>query len=770
MWDSKFDPNGDQFTIRVANPQTRSIVFFLSLDLTKYNVLMCPRITFDGRVIDYVPINGIDVVIPLNESIGPYDHNWEVNVFDPKPAEGWMAPHQAMHTYHFRVMQPPEYDEEVNLKNLTVVSDKGDVLEPDHPFDPNYTDVKGVHYKYIMTENHEKVIVHAECHKDATGLAFNGVQQQFGHPIEVPTEHGETQALIQCQYSDDVWTKGNTVQRTYVLTIRRELELSHTKVHVSAIHPTAMCNHDDEFHHHKRPGWRCNLFKEKVQIVSYFNNSQAEMSIEPIGVGMPSGMPVPLYIPEGERRDYKLVLRTGTKTQEWPLVLAWTSGCATVACPPMMMNRGGNIKCHHGGSNSCTHEDIPRCCEESNKMTCISHKCPALAVHVPHAKKVACDITAGQVKCSDEDCCMRLCDSVQCPPQWSHIIGADTVQCGQGTSEKCNIETCCERRCSDFNCGAGFIHAPYADQMICSKGQEDHCHASACCNKLPSCTEATCPFPLAQRRDAPDLFCFGLQCTKMDVPHCCSSKATCEGYQCPKPAMALKTLAAYIHCAEEQCSSLDVSNCCKNVDNCGNFKCPDGTLLKKDAGNIQCDTSFCMPSDLQKCCRPAATCAGFKCPPCKELKPFPDQIFCPHSEKCTEKEEHICCEGKGWMVGKKGETCTAACQPLGGCVEDENAWPSHEDTFKQIARDVGVECENLQLGESTYDPSLQGRHCGWKAVKLDPRVEELDIYKLIRCDAVPPPQTQRFCVCGAQDNDCGKPEGANSSTHNIIVS
>merc|ERR1712232_144865 len=61
--------------------------------------------------------------------------------------------------------------------------------------------------------------------------------------------------------------------------------------------------------------------------------------------------------------------------------------------------------------------------------------------------------------------------------------------------------------------------------------------------------------------------------------------------------------------------------------------------------------------------------------------------------------------------GSGGASCETVCSARGGCLEEE--WPTSEEEFEVVTKQVGMSCESVQHGGAKYDPSTDGRHCGW---------------------------------------------------------
>mmetsp|Transcript_46705 Transcript_46705/g.101967 ORF Transcript_46705/g.101967 Transcript_46705/m.101967 type:complete len:123 (+) Transcript_46705:65-433(+) len=90
-----------------------------------------------------------------------------------------------------------------------------------------------------------------------------------------------------------------------------------------------------------------------------------------------------------------------------------------------------------------------------------------------------------------------------------------------------------------------------------------------------------------------------------------------------------------------------------------------------------------------------------------------------------------------WIQGGGGASCSVVCQARGGC--DESAWPKSLEAFEEIVAAAGKTCEATQEGGAKYDPSTDGRYCGWNGP--EPADESP------RCEATVDGGTHRFCPC-----------------------
>eukprot|EP00416_Gambierdiscus_australes_P006989 CAMPEP_0171146222 /NCGR_PEP_ID=MMETSP0766_2-20121228/147456_1 /TAXON_ID=439317 /ORGANISM="Gambierdiscus australes, Strain CAWD 149" /LENGTH=116 /DNA_ID=CAMNT_0011610127 /DNA_START=68 /DNA_END=418 /DNA_ORIENTATION=- len=91
-----------------------------------------------------------------------------------------------------------------------------------------------------------------------------------------------------------------------------------------------------------------------------------------------------------------------------------------------------------------------------------------------------------------------------------------------------------------------------------------------------------------------------------------------------------------------------------------------------------------------------------------------------------------------WVKGSGGASCTTVCQARSGC--DETAWPTSLEEFEKITAEAGHTCVGTQEGGARYDPSTDGRYCGWNGQEGDTEP---------RCGATADSGTYRFCPCNS---------------------
>ena len=113
------------------------------------------------------------------------------------------------------------------------------------------------------------------------------------------------------------------------------------------------------------------------------------------------------------------------------------------------------------------------------------------------------------------------------------------------------------------------------------------------------------------------------------------------------------------------------------------------------------------------------------------------------------------------MKSAGGASCDQACAARSGCSEE--AWPQSEEEFQDAAKaagemgtrfvqlhpglfaisshGTGQVCEGTQTGGAKYDPSTDGRYCGWQGPD--------HMNGETRCGQSGDSGTYRFCPCNA---------------------
>ncbi|CAE7421400.1 unnamed protein product [Symbiodinium natans] len=97
------------------------------------------------------------------------------------------------------------------------------------------------------------------------------------------------------------------------------------------------------------------------------------------------------------------------------------------------------------------------------------------------------------------------------------------------------------------------------------------------------------------------------------------------------------------------------------------------------------------------------------------------------------------CSAITWVKSAAGASCDQACAARDGC--NDEAWPTSEEEFYDAAKLAGQVCEGTQTGGAKYDPSTDGRYCGWSGPD--------SMNGESRCSQSGDSGTYRFCPCNA---------------------
>merc|ERR1712151_800377 len=114
--------------------------------------------------------------------------------------------------------------------------------------------------------------------------------------------------------------------------------------------------------------------------------------------------------------------------------------------------------------------------------------------------------------------------------------------------------------------------------------------------------------------------------------------------------------------------------------------------------------------------------------------------------------------GAVWVKGGGGSSCETVCAARSGC--NEEAWPETEEEFLTIMSGINFECKGTQEGGAKYDPSTDGRYCGWKGPD-EANAEEP------RCSVAGDSGTYRFCPCNADKELCARTKVGRTAISNF---
>lgn len=94
-----------------------------------------------------------------------------------------------------------------------------------------------------------------------------------------------------------------------------------------------------------------------------------------------------------------------------------------------------------------------------------------------------------------------------------------------------------------------------------------------------------------------------------------------------------------------------------------------------------------------------------------------------------------------WVKGTIRASCNEACQSVGGCVEEDWAWPQSAADFQALVLPRTSHACQVREGGYPYDPSASGSDCRWRGSR------DLAASAIARCASQAPQRTSRFCPC-----------------------
>ncbi|CAJ1341231.1 unnamed protein product, partial [Effrenium voratum] len=209
----QFDGKGHDFTLTIENPEVKSFIITVELDLKYYDLLALPRIEVDGKVIEVSPLNTIVVPVLMNSSIGPEDKIVSIKLMDPsgKGFGGFLGfgAKPRDHEYRIRCLQPPEFQNVVKISDLQLKLQDGKMLEP------TKSDVRVTgQYWYTLPAEETGAYVKATCGPFATTVTVNGLPVPSGQDFWVDMEVPHVTWLVECLYQNARWST-TSVGRTY---------------------------------------------------------------------------------------------------------------------------------------------------------------------------------------------------------------------------------------------------------------------------------------------------------------------------------------------------------------------------------------------------------------------------------------------------------------------------------------------------------------------------------------------------------------------------
>jgi len=385
-----FTPEGEEFELLVKNPHSRVLMLSLELNIEKYNLLFPPIITVNGEPLDYSPIRQISVKVPLNVTPDALeDMPVDVMVSDKEESGGFVLTRgKVSHTYHLKVSQPPDFPKMVLAKSIVVMDKNGKEIPSTPPFD---MESDNVDYRFALGADDEVVTLQVNCVPQATGMNYDGVPAEPDSTLDIEVQGALTTTLAQCLYSHPRWTKGGTIQRTYVVSFSRDVELGTTPISVLMPQSQGYCEalYGDgkevvaqwDPPSKKTPTeFLCRSRRETPQVIVLFNNPKVEMNLideQKVEHRVTNGLPVDVELPEGKRMHWTLQLEGGKNHREFPLTILSPASCyGGFLCPIGWSLKPRSQEEHLCRQEKCTKEDKLTCCDKGTSYKLLLHSFP----------------------------------------------------------------------------------------------------------------------------------------------------------------------------------------------------------------------------------------------------------------------------------------------------------------------------------------------------------------------------------------------------------
>eukprot|EP00933_Yihiella_yeosuensis_P020545 TRINITY_DN16454_c0_g6_i1.p1 TRINITY_DN16454_c0_g6~~TRINITY_DN16454_c0_g6_i1.p1 ORF type:complete len:1296 (+),score=233.85 TRINITY_DN16454_c0_g6_i1:125-4012(+) len=367
-----FDPNKEDFTVRINNPNVRSITFTIVPDLTKYNLLHCPLIEVDGKKLDYSPLNPLTHEIFVDENIGPHDETVVFRVADPIGPQGGVfgiASHQKAHDYNIRIMQPPEFDKVVELDHIKVETVDGQKI---HPKKQGRAKAAKDNFEFWVPQAQQSLKLSVGCNKYATGIVWNGDHLPRVAQRQIELDTPEKMVIIQCEFDDKKWTE-TPVQRTYQVHFIHQLDSKSKPPEILMMPENGWCENKD-FGDDKQ-GYVCRSGLPRATFVTLYDSSVIDLFLsDPRGsfpqTSLLNGMPRSVDLIGKEQIFILGAKGGGQKTTEFPLEFIVAANCDTMNCPTGWVPRpkldeGMNAHNHLCRGAECSiEEDGEHCCRK----------------------------------------------------------------------------------------------------------------------------------------------------------------------------------------------------------------------------------------------------------------------------------------------------------------------------------------------------------------------------------------------------------------------
>lgn len=323
--DPKFDPLlSGTYTLRIDDPTVDEVVLTPILKLRQYQPRFTPKITLNDKEIAYEPISTIEVIVPLNESYAGFDHDFELTIADPE--SGYISGNSM--TYYINIIQDPS-PHVTDMTKLKVTDYDGNEI---YKVNSTHTNRFG----FITQPEIKSVFIDFACqpNEDAVTARINGHDAYT--PYELVLDSTLSDVCLTCAYTDDEFTPGGEISRTYLIEVERNATLGNVALSFNVVPRIGRCHMDTETH------WMCTSRYKNFQLISSWNVTDATLEITDTRQGMHfhmlNNIPTIVELEKGTQ-NYDITLAAGEHTRKYTMdiTLLGTRGGLVLADLPVLL-------------------------------------------------------------------------------------------------------------------------------------------------------------------------------------------------------------------------------------------------------------------------------------------------------------------------------------------------------------------------------------------------------------------------------------------------
>jgi len=323
-----FEPKFDTlysgtYTLKVDDPTVDEVVLTPILNLRKYQPRFTPKITLNDKEIAYEPINTIEVHVPLNDTYGGFDHNFELTIADPE--SGYISGNTM--TYYINIIQDPS-PHITDMSKLKVADAEGNEI---YKVDSTHTN----RFSFIAGPEIKSVFVDFACQPNDDEIVARINGHDAYTPYELKLESTLSDVCLTCAYTDDEFTPDGEISRTYLIEVERNATLGNVALALNVVPRIGHCHMDTDTH------WMCTSKFKNFQLISSWNVSDATLEITDTRKGahfhMMNNIPTIVELEKGTQ-NFDIKLAAGEHTRKYTMdVTLVTQGGLVLADLPVLL-------------------------------------------------------------------------------------------------------------------------------------------------------------------------------------------------------------------------------------------------------------------------------------------------------------------------------------------------------------------------------------------------------------------------------------------------